>query len=252
MPNTKFPISHVLVDCENVGLSGLLDLVVQTDGTPIKFVLFHNATNKLDIPLDNLKDLGNALSENRLENVPLAIPEKMTKKQAENALDFYIAFYMGQVMPREPFNSHCVILSKDHDYDPLILHVQKEFDASRCERIESYESLAKRLGVDLQKGTQEKRSQSRKGNKSAKTTTKQKNPSPSIFDVNKAVIKAKKLLKDMAQNPPTTRTKLQNSLKSWFKADKLSESNLQELIDGLQTAGVLTLTANGTKVEYGK
>ena len=45
MPTPKFPISHVLVDCENVGLNGLTDLVVNTDGSPLKFVLFHNSTN---------------------------------------------------------------------------------------------------------------------------------------------------------------------------------------------------------------
>ena len=36
MPTPKFPISHVLVDCENVGLNGLTDLVVNTDGSPLK------------------------------------------------------------------------------------------------------------------------------------------------------------------------------------------------------------------------
>ena len=34
MPTPKFPISHVLVDCENVGQNGLTDLVVNTDGSP--------------------------------------------------------------------------------------------------------------------------------------------------------------------------------------------------------------------------
>ena len=101
MPTPKFPISHVLVDCENFGLNGLTDLVVNTDGSPLKFVLFHNSKNKINLSLTQLKDFGYALSEGRVELVELAIPEKMTKKQAENALDFYIAFYMGQVMPRQ-------------------------------------------------------------------------------------------------------------------------------------------------------
>ena len=101
MPTPKFPISHVLVDCENVGLNGLTDLVMNTDGSPLKFVLFHNSTNKINLSLTQLKDFGYALSEGSIELVELAIPEKMTKKQAENALDFYIAFYMGQVMPRQ-------------------------------------------------------------------------------------------------------------------------------------------------------
>lgn len=250
----KFPISHVLVDCENVGLNGLLDLIVKTDGSPIKFVLFHNATNKLkEIPLTDLKDLGNALSEGRLELVPLSIPEDMTKKQAENALDFYIAFYMGQVMPHEPFNSHCVILSKDRDYDPLILHVQKEFDASRCERLASYEELAKRLGVTLKKEEQPKpAASSKKETKDVvqKAEVEVNAPKQASFDVPKAVVKAKKLLKGIKKNPPTTKTKLQHSLKSWFSAEKITDADVQQLIEALHSAKVLTVAADGKKISY--
>ena len=36
MPTPKFSLSHVLVDCENVGLNGLTDLVVNTDGSPLR------------------------------------------------------------------------------------------------------------------------------------------------------------------------------------------------------------------------
>lgn len=238
----KFPISHVLVDCENVGLNGLLELIVETDGNPVKFILFHNASNKLNIPLDNLKDLGNALTEGRLENIALSIPEMMTKKQAENALDFYIAFYMGQVMPHEPFNSRCVILSKDHDYDPLVLHVQKQFGADRCERINSYELLAERLGIVKAK---------------APVKPAAKAPLPKVqvskqlgFNVNKFVPKAKDLLKGVKKNPPSTITKLQKSLKNWFNADKLTDANIQALIDALQAAKVLTIDATAKKVVY--
>ena len=67
MPTPKFPISHVLVDCENVGLNGLTDLVVNTDGSPLKFVLFHNSTNKINLSPTQLKDFGYALSEGRIE-----------------------------------------------------------------------------------------------------------------------------------------------------------------------------------------
>ena len=71
MPTPKFPISHVLVDCENVGLNGLTDLVVNTDGSPLKFVLFHNSTNKINLSLTQLKDFGYALSEGRIEIVKI-------------------------------------------------------------------------------------------------------------------------------------------------------------------------------------
>ena len=227
----NLPISHVLVDCENVGLNGLTNLVVNTDGSPLKFVLFHNSTNKINLSLTQLKDFGYALSEGRVKLVELAIPEKMTKKQAENALDFYIAFYMGQVMPREPFNSHCVILSKDHDYDPLVLHVQKQFGEDRCERVESYEELAKRLGLIAKP-------------QKAKKATPQK-----AFDLQKTLEKAKANLKGMSKNPPTTKAKLQKTLKNWFATEKLTDADIQSLIDSLQTAGFLELSKTN-QVKY--
>lgn len=236
-----FSISHVLIDCENVGLNGLLDLVVQTDGSPIKFVLFHNASNKLNIPLDKLKDLTNAVTEGRLESIGLSIPQNMTKKQAENALDFYIAFYMGQVMPREPFDSHCVILSKDRDYDPLILHVQKEFDASRCERIDSYEKLAKRLGFSLNEEQPKVLPTVRKMNFDVGQLD---------VDVDKFVPKVKKLLDGMAKNLPSTKIKLQRTIKSWLMADKLTDADILQIIKALQNAGHLSFDANGNKLQY--
>ena len=245
----KFPISHVLVDCENVGLSGLADLVVNTDGTPLKFVLFHNSTNRINLSLTQLKDFGFALNENRIELVELAIPEKMTKKQAENALDFYIAFYMGQVMPYEPFNSHCVILSKDRDYDPLVLHVQKVFGKDRCERVESYEALAKKLFIDAKQKEEKKPQLSKKqavqSSKMAKNSSASKN-----FDLQKALEKAKSTLKGMSKNKPTTVKRLQNSLKSWFKAENPTDTDLQSLIENLQKDHFLELSKDEVHVEY--
>ena len=247
MSTSKFPISHVLVDCENVGLNGLTDLVVNTDGSPLKFVLFHNSTNKINLSLSQLKDFGYALSEDRIELVELTIPEKMTKKQAENALDFYIAFYMGQVMPHEPFNSHCVILSKDHDYDPLVLHVQKQFGKDRCERVETYEELAKRLGVSKPQETKKtvaSKKPSPQPAKPVKKATPQK-----AFDLQKALEKAKANLKGVSKNRPTIKVRLQKTLKNWFTAEKLSDANVQSLISGLQKVGFLEVLKNN-QVKY--
>lgn len=246
MPTPKFPISHVLVDCENVGLNGrpgqigLTDLVVNTDGSPLKFVLFHNSTNKINLSLTQLKDFGYALSEDRIELVELAIPEKMTKKQAENALDFYIAFYMGQVMPREPFNSHCVILSKDHDYDPLVLHVQKQFGEDRCERVESYEELAKRLGLSIKPQEAKKVAAPKKPAPQPAKTTKKATPQKA-FDLQKTLEKA---IKGLSKNRPSTKAKLQKTLKSWF-----TDADIQSLIDSLQKMNVLEVLKNN-QVKY--
>ena len=248
MPTYKYPISHVLVDCENVGLNGLTDLVVNTDGSPLKFILFHNSTNKINLSLSQLKDFNNAMSEGRVELVELAIPEKMTKKQAENALDFYIAFYMGTVMPFDPFNSHCVILSKDHDYDPLILHVQNQFGEDRCERVESYDALAKLLGVNA-KPQESKKPAATKKPAAQPAKALKKAAALKAFDLQKSLEKAKANLKRMSKNRPTTRTKLQKSLKNWFTAEKLTDANIQSLIDALQKANFLELSENN-QVKY--
>ena len=248
MPASKYPITHVLVDCENVGLNGLTDLVVNTDGSPLKFILFHNSTNKINLSLTQLKDFGYALNEGRIELVELAIPEKMTKKQAENALDFYIAFYMGTVMPFEPFNSHCVILSKDHDYDPLILHVQSQFGMDRCERVESYDDLAKLLGVEVKLKETKKVQQPKKPVVQPTKATKKVSVS-NAFDLQKALEKAMSTLKRMPKNRPSTKTRLINSLKSWLKAENPTDANILSLIDSLQKANFLELLDNN-QVKY--
>jgi hypothetical protein len=43
--------------------------------------------------------------------------------QGPNALDFHIAFYLGQELASSP-SSECAILSRDTGFDPLIRHLQ--------------------------------------------------------------------------------------------------------------------------------
>jgi hypothetical protein len=40
----------------------------------------------------------------------------------KNALDFHIAFYLGECLTRSP-GTRCVVLSKDKGFDPLIKHL---------------------------------------------------------------------------------------------------------------------------------
>ena len=42
--------------------------------------------------------------------------------QGKNALDFHIAYYLGEYLTRSP-QSACVILSKDKGFDPLVKHL---------------------------------------------------------------------------------------------------------------------------------
>lgn len=42
--------------------------------------------------------------------------------QGRNALDFHIAFYLGEHLARDP-GAECVILSRDKGFDPLVRHL---------------------------------------------------------------------------------------------------------------------------------
>ncbi len=42
--------------------------------------------------------------------------------QGKNALDFHIAFYLGEHLSRDP-HAHCAILSRDKGFDPLVRHL---------------------------------------------------------------------------------------------------------------------------------
>lgn len=51
-----------------------------------------------------------------------------------NALDFYIACHLGRVIEKSP-GLHCVVLSKDKGFDPLLRHLNKS--GLKCKRINS-------------------------------------------------------------------------------------------------------------------
>ena len=51
-----------------------------------------------------------------------------------NALDFYIACQLGRVIEKSP-SLHCIVLSKDKGFDPLLRHLNK--NGLKCKRINS-------------------------------------------------------------------------------------------------------------------
>lgn len=54
--------------------------------------------------------------------------------QGPNALDFHIAFYLGQELASHP-NAQCAILSRDKGFDPLTRHLQAL--GRTCHRVSS-------------------------------------------------------------------------------------------------------------------
>jgi len=112
--------SVLLVDYENIGK---LDLGAIPAGVRVPF--FFGASQR-SVPTEFLKaalKLGERF-------VPIDI-----EGQGKNALDFHIAFYLGEYLARSP-ETPCVILSKDKGFDPLIKHlVRRGFAVRRANSI---------------------------------------------------------------------------------------------------------------------
>ncbi|TLZ45950.1 MAG: hypothetical protein E6K21_17605 [Gammaproteobacteria bacterium] len=101
--------SVLLVDYENIGK---VDLGAVPAGVRVPF--FFGASQK-SVPTEFLKaalKLGERFVQIDIEG------------QGKNALDFHIAFYLGEYLARSP-QSPCVILSRDKGFDPLIKHLVK-------------------------------------------------------------------------------------------------------------------------------
>jgi hypothetical protein len=97
----------LLVDYENVGR---VDLAAIPTGVRVPF--FFGASQKT-VPTEFLKaalKLGERF-------VPIDI-----EGQGKNALDFHIAYYLGEFLITSP-KSKCIVLSKDKGFDPLIKHL---------------------------------------------------------------------------------------------------------------------------------
>jgi hypothetical protein len=107
--------SVLLVDYENIGK---VDLGAIPAGVRVPF--FFGASQK-SVPTEFLRaalKLGERF-------MPIDI-----EGQGKNALDFHIAFYLGEYLARSP-EAPCVILSKDKGFDPLIKHLVKRGFAVR-------------------------------------------------------------------------------------------------------------------------
>jgi hypothetical protein len=97
----------LLVDFENVGK---IDLSAVPDGFVV--ALFFGAAQK-SVPKEFLK----AALKLRERFISIDI-----EGQGKNALDFHIAYYLGQYLTQSA-KTPCVILSKDRGFDPLIKHL---------------------------------------------------------------------------------------------------------------------------------
>ena len=106
----------LLVDYENVSK---VDLGAIPSGVRVPF--FFGASQK-KVSTEFLQDA--------LKLGPLFVPINI-EGQGKNALDFHIAFYLGEYLAGNR-EAQCVILSKDTGFDPLIGHLKRRgFDVRR-------------------------------------------------------------------------------------------------------------------------
>jgi hypothetical protein len=107
----------VFIDFENVSR---LDAVALPDDV---FVLFFRGAKQKTID-DRTLDAIAALPPGRFKRITIS-------GEGKNALDFHIAFYLCDELRAHPA-AHCIIVSKDEGFDPLIAHLtERGFKVSR-------------------------------------------------------------------------------------------------------------------------
>ena len=111
--------NYILIDYENVQPKNLAIL----SGHPVKVIVFVGA-NQAKVPFDLASSL-QALGSNA-EYIKIG-------GNGSNALDFHIAFYIGQLAERDP-DAYFHIISKDTGFDPLIKHLKENNIFSRREK----------------------------------------------------------------------------------------------------------------------
>ena len=194
----------VLIDFENIQPKALGRLV--PGSTHIKvFLGQHQSKVMLDL-VKALQPFGNDAEYIQIQG------------SGPDAVDFHIAFYVGEIATRAP-DTHFQIISKDKGFDPLIKHLRdRGIEIVRLTEIPEPVAAPK-----------------------APTTAK----APVATTTKARVKEAVALLKKSTR--PTTIAKLRSSLKSWYEP-AWGEKSVAAVLQSLQDSKIIVLT--GTKVTY--
>ncbi len=145
-----------------------------------------------------------------------------------NALDFHIAFYIGQFSV-ENSDSHFYIISKDKGFDPLIKHLEsKKIPVHRHKDIS---------GIPLPKPAKAKKEPAHVSKPVSPSTTKERVQKIVEFLIARGNAKPRKL------------KTLSNSINALF-SKSLSENELDALVAELVKRGVVIVSSNKTNVSY--
>ena len=216
--------SVLLVDYENIGK---IDLAAIPEGVRVPF--FFGASQRT-VPTEFLK----AALRLGARFVPIDI-----EGQGKNALDFHIAFYLGEYLAQSP-ETACVILSKDKGFDPLVRHL-----ARRGFAVRRANSMPEALGSGAAPATAPRspaavRSGGRRRG-GGRTAARRESPRREGGSLKEEALQL--LAGTQKARRPRKRKGLIAVLHSHF-AQKVPESELQRLVEELIAAGSLS-EANG-------
>ena len=207
----------VLIDFENVQPDKLASVM----GEHFRIVIFVGAS-QAKIPFeiaDWLQRLGN-----RAEYVKIS-------GNGSNALDFHIAFYIGQLLGSHPA-AQFHIVSKDTGFDPLIAHLRSRH--VKVERVLTIEEIS--------------------GRPSSAGSPPVARPSPETkqtFDASTLTSAERiQLVRQRFQDPkyprPKTVDKLSNAIAHLFHK-QLSATEVQAVVRGLAAKGTITIEENSVR-----
>lgn len=160
-----------------------------------------------------------------------------------NALDFHVAFYIGQLV-KDDARGFFHIISRDTGFDPLVEHLKtRKVFACRSASISlmplfrtaEVPAAAKPAAIPTVAKGPEKAKGDGQATASTLTTAAQR------------LARMKQLLKKMDGSKPATLTALKKHVSAQFQ-NKLKADDLDALIASLEKAGALKL--QGTKVHY--
>ena len=196
----SFKPNYVLVDFENVQPKNLS--LLREDYFRV-WIFIGPQQLKLDVDLvQAMHDFGPSRSKY------LRILEK-----GKDALDFHIAFYLGELVTENP-QAYFHIISKDKGFDPLILHLQ-----SRNINVQRRETIADIPVLTIQKGSD-------------------------ISDMAEAAFTN---LKARGSSRPRKVMTLKNTIANMF-GNKLSDSDIEKVFRRLMSKKFVVV--DGEKVSY--
>lgn len=163
-----------------------------------------------------------------------------------NALDFHIAFYIGQLV-RDDVRGFFHIISKDTGFDPLVEHLKaRKVFACRSAAI-SQMPLFRTTATPTLPTQAAPATPAKAPEKASQTSVSAKTVEPVQVTAAQRLARMKQLLKKMEGSKPTSLATLKKHVAAQF-CNQLKADDVESIIAGLQKAGTLKLV--GAKVQY--